>query len=75
MGLGGGGVGEGPIDSCVPSCWKSWTKSSRMGVLSLRLSSASFHLNIYEVCCCTLSNVVALKASCDAVDKKWRKAC
>lgn len=73
-GWGGGGVGKGTIDTCVPS-WKSCAESSSMGVaLPLRLSSASFHLSTYEVCCCTLNSVRALKASCEAVDKKWRKA-
>lgn len=40
--------------------------------LPLRLSAASFHLSMYEVC--TLSNVRALKASREAVDKKWSNA-
>lgn len=75
MGWGGGGVGEGPIERCAPSCLKSCMESSKMGVsLPLRLSAASFHLSMSEVCCCTLSNVRALKASCEAVDKKWSKA-
>lgn len=37
-------------------------------------SGASFHLTMPEVCCCTLSSVRALKASPEAVDKKWSKA-
>lgn len=47
--------------------------SSRMGV-SLPLRLSALNLSMFEVCSCTLSNVRALKASCEAVDKKWSKA-